>query len=208
MPLKPLKLSKELEHILASNHPWIYRDHLPKHQLANSQWVQLEAGKAQAIGLYDSTSPIAIRLFSRSQVPDRDFVHKRVKQALELRKKIPAGTNAYRLIYGEGDFLPGITVDRYERYAVLKTYCSSVETLVPDVVWALKKELRLKGILRKTNKILETLWGDLPPPEITVSENYMQVLANLYKGQKDRSFSRPAPESCLCREALWWQNSS
>ena len=189
MSLQSLKLSKELEPILASNHPWIYRNHLPKHRFPNAQWLQLEAGKASAIGLYDSTSPIAIRLFSRGkQEPDRNFVHKRVKQALELRQKIPVGTNAYRLIYGEGDFLPGITVDRYERYAVLKAYCSSVEILVPDVVWSLKKELKLKGILRKTNERLKALWGELPPPEVTVSENHMKMLANLHKGQKTGLF--------------------
>ncbi len=189
LSLKHLKLSKEIESILISNHPWIYRNHLPKHDLTNSQWLQLEAGKTSTIGLYDSESPIAIRLFgSNNQVPDRNFVHKRVKQALELRQKIPVSTNAYRLIYGEGDFLPGITVDRYERYAVLKTYCSSVETLVPDVVWSLKEELRLKGILKKTKEEIKALWGELPPPEITVSENYINMLANLYDGQKTGLF--------------------
>ena len=189
MSLKSLKLGKELEPILTSNHPWIYRNHLPKHRFANSEWLQLEAGKTSAIGLYDSISPIAIRLFNHgNQAPDRDFVHKKVKQALELRQKIPASTNAYRLIYGEGDFLPGITVDKYERYAVLKAYCSSVEILVPDVVWSLKKELRLKGILRKTNERLKALWGELPPPEITVSENYIKMLVNLHKGQKTGLF--------------------
>ncbi len=188
MSLKSLKLSKEFKPILASNHPWIYRNHLPKCRFANSEWLKVEAGKTSTIGLYDATSPIAIRLFGCKQVPDRDFVHKRVKQALELRKKIPASTNTYRLIYGEGDFLPGITVDKYERYAVLKTYCSSVKTIVPDVVWSLKKELKLKGILSKTNEGLKVLWGELPPPEITVSENYIKMFANLYKGQKTGLF--------------------
>ncbi len=188
MPLRSLKLNKELEILLTSNHPWIYRNNLPRHRFANSEWLKVEAGKASTIGLYDATSPIAIRLFDCKQVPDRNFVHKRVKQALELRQKIPASTTAYRLVYGEGDFLPGITVDRYERYAVLKTYCSSVEALVPDVVWSLKKELKLKGIISKINEKLKALWGELPPPEVTVSENYIKMLANLHKGQKTGLF--------------------
>lgn len=193
MILKSLKLSRDLEPILKSKHPWIYRNHLPKHAFTNSQWLKLEAGKTSAIGLYDPQSLIAIRLFNCRQVPDRNFIHQQVIQALKLRQTIstnsnPTDTNAYRLVYGEGDFLPSITVDKYERYAVLKTYCSSIETIVPDVVWALKKELKLKGILKKSHEQLEALWGELPPPKITVSENAIKMLANLYQGQKTGLF--------------------
>jgi 23S rRNA (cytosine1962-C5)-methyltransferase len=188
MSLKTLNLGKTLENALKSGHPWIYRNHLPQHNARNGEWVRLEANRASAIGLYDAESQIAVRLFSEDVLPNRAFIHERVKQALELRKLIPDDTDAYRLIYGESDFLPAIVADKYGRYMVIKTYSSSVEVILPDVVWALSKELKLRGIARRTERGLESLWGDLPPPEVNVKENGLTFIANLYEGQKTGLF--------------------
>lgn len=188
MSLKTLNLGKTLENALKSGHPWIYRNHLPQHNARNGEWVRLEANRASAVGLYDSESQIAVRLFSEDALPNRVFIHERVRQALELRKLIADDTDAYRLIYGESDFLPAIVADKYGRYVVIKTYSSSVEVILPDVVWALGKELKLRGIARRTERGLESLWGDLPPPEVTVKENGLTCIANLHEGQKTGLF--------------------
>ena len=187
-PLKTLNLGKGLETALKRKHPWIYRNHLPKHSLEDGDWVRLEAGNTSAIGLYDAASPIAVRLFSRSQVPDRHWIHKKVKRALELRRFIPKDTDAYRLIYGEGDGLPGIVADKYGRYVIIKTYSKSVEIILDEVVRALSKELTVKGIAWRKIEGLEALWGELPPPEVTVEENGLSFIANLYDGQKTGLF--------------------
>jgi 23S rRNA (cytosine1962-C5)-methyltransferase len=188
MSLKTLNLGKSLENALRSGHPWIYRNHLPQHNARNGEWVRLEANRTSRIGLYDAESQIAVRLFSENAIPNRAFIHERVKQALELRKLIPEDTDAYRIIYGESDFLPAIVADKYGRYIVIKTYSLSVETILPDVVWALSKELKLRGIARRTERGLESLWGDLPPPEVSVKENSLTFIANLYEGQKTGLF--------------------
>ena len=185
MSLPTLSLSDALEPALSSNHPWLYRNHLPKHRLQNGDWVRVKAGKAEAVGLYDEESAIAVRLFG----PELPSVGARVDEALALRESLFEGrdTTAYRLIYGEGDYLPGVTVDRYERYAVLQTYASSVEVIVPEVVKALAK-LKLRGVVTRGAGGLEPLWGERPPPELTVRENGLKLLANLYEGQKTGLF--------------------
>ncbi len=189
MALKTLRLSPQLESALSSGHPWIYRNHLPTHSLKTGEWVRLEAGKANALGVYDADSAIAIRLFQTSGMPDRQWVHHKVKQALDLRMLLDINqTDAYRLIYGESDGLPGIIADRYGRFVVIKTYSSSVEYLLEDLVWALAKEIKLKGIVWRREKRLEPLWGELPPPEVTISENGLKFIANLYEGQKTGLF--------------------
>jgi 23S rRNA (cytosine1962-C5)-methyltransferase len=121
-------------------------------------------------------------------VPNRAFIHERVKQALSLRELISDDTDAYRLIYGESDFLPGIVADKYGRFVVIKVYSSSVEVILPEVVWALSKELKVRGIAKRTERGLESLWGDLPPPEVTVKENGLSFIANLHEGQKTGLF--------------------
>ncbi len=192
MPLPVLTLDKTLEPALRSGHPWLYRNHLPRHSLSGGEWVRVQAGGAEACGIYDAEGQIAVRLFGPEPLAPND-VDRRVAQALELRAQTLAqtaggDTTCYRLLYGEGDFLPGITVDRYERFAVLRLYASSLEPLVPDVVKALSRQLKLRGIVRRGEGGLEALWGQLPPPELTVQENGLKLLANLYDGQKTGLF--------------------
>ena len=186
--LKTLTLSPKLESALKSGHPWLYRNHLPNHRLQSGDWVRVEAGRTSRIGLYDAEGAIALRLFDTAAPPDRAWVEARVTAALELRAYVPDGTDAYRLLYGEGDGLPGIVADRYGRYLVIKTYAQSVNDLLPEVVRALHKSLKLKGIVRRSAAGLDPLWGDLPPPEVTVRENGLAFIANLYEGQKTGLF--------------------
>lgn len=190
MALPTLNLGPKLEQALASGHPWVYRNHLPKHNLMQGDWVRLEAGKETAIGLYDSDGQIGVRVFSRDAVPERAWVETRVREAIALRREVfkTQDTNAYRVIYGEGDNLPGLVVDLYERFAVLRTYAGSVERLIEDVVRTLHKELNLRGVVRRTPDGLEPLWGQAPPPEVTVTEHGLRLIANLYEGQKTGLF--------------------
>ena len=188
MSLKTLNLGSKLAPALASGHPWIYRNHLPNHSLKTGDWVRLEAGKESAIGLYDAEGAIGVKLFSKAAVPDKAWLQTRVKEALLLRKLIPKDTTAYRLLYGEGDGLPGIVADLYERFVVVKSYSQSVEGLLPDIAKGLAKELRLKGIVWRQGKTLNALWGELPPPELIIKENGLSFIANLYEGQKTGLF--------------------
>lgn len=191
MTLRTLNLGNGMEAALASGHPWIYRNHLPSHpKVEHGEWVRLEAGSAVAVGLYDRDSKVAVRIFTREGVPGRELLAGRVEDALALRRWALAGsdTNAYRLLFGEGDYLPGITVDRYDRFAVFQTYAGSVDVIVPDVVRALKRTLRLKGMVHRHERGLLALWGELPPPEVTVVENGVKLIADLHQGQKTGLF--------------------
>ena len=188
--LPTLRLAPQLESALRSGHPWIYRNHLGGRSFTDGTWLRVEAGSAVAFGLYDASSAIAVRLYSQQTLPDEAWVAARVDEALSLRQGLAShsDTNAYRLLYGEGDSLPGIIVDRYERYAVLQTYAQSVQSLVPAVVKALSRRHRFRGILTRQDDGLQALYGQLPPPELTVQENGLLMLANLYQGQKTGLF--------------------
>ncbi len=202
-----LDLGPGLESALASGHPWIYRNHLPRHDLGGGEWVRLTAGKASAYGLYDADGAIGVRLFRRDAVPDRGFLAERVREALQLRAPLTAssgrtdGTNAYRLLYGESDFLPAITADRYGRFAVLRPYAASVQRLLPDVAKELAANIPgLKGVVQRDGDGLKALWGELPPPEESVRENGLQFVADLYHGQKTGLFLDQRDNRALVRE--------
>jgi 23S rRNA (cytosine1962-C5)-methyltransferase len=191
-----LVLPENLGEQLALGHPWIYRNHLPQElALPNGSWVHLRSGKAEGYALWDQGSPIALRLFSRRQVPDSGWFRARVADALSLRAPLrAASTSAYRLLYGEGDGIPGLTLDVYDRYAVIVTYADSVDTLVPQVVRAVREQLELDGIVQRRRAPAESservvlLEGREPPRPLLVTEYGVRFLADLYAGQKTGLF--------------------
>lgn len=205
MTLPTLRLPDHLAAALAAGHPWVYRDHVAgRPQLPDGAWVRVEAGRAAAVGLWAAEGAIAVRAFRRAPhggplaAPDRAWAEAAGARALAARATVAtAGTDAYRLLFGEGDGLPGLTVDRYGRYAVARTYAdgyqragSDAHALLGHVVRALASALRLKGVLAapRDGAPLAALHGELPPPEVTVREHGLAFLANLHEGQKTGLF--------------------
>lgn len=210
MALVTLNLGSRLEGALTSGHPWVYRNHLPAAaaELRSGEWVRVEAGRASAFGLYDAAGQVAVRLFSRTGVPDQQWFDERVAQALALRAfAVAPDTTAFRLLSGENDGLPGVVADRYDRHVVLRLYASSAGHLLDAVVSALSRQLgarsgsrlRLRGIALRTDSGLEPLFGELPPPEVTVSENGLSFLVNLHEGQKTGLFLDQRENRALIR---------
>jgi 23S rRNA (cytosine1962-C5)-methyltransferase len=190
-----VELPVALARPLGAGHLWVYRDHVPKSFRAETgTWVRVRSGPVSAVALWDADSALALRIFSREEVPDRDWVRKRVEQALALRQStgVTEQASAYRLIAGEGDHLPGIFVDRYAGFAVLATDGPALATIVPWVVEALASTGELVGIVQKRRREdaerLHASWGRLPPRDLVVEENGIRFRANLYEGQKTGLF--------------------
>lgn len=188
-----LTLAAKLETAVGSGHPWLYRDHLPKHALADGQQVRVTAGKAHAYGVYSANGAIGVRLYG-SEPPHKRLVEARVAQALDLRADLLHGdTDAYRLVNGEGDGLPGLVVDRYGRYAVVKRYASGLDEVAAVAAAVAGSRLRLRGVVERVesgagDRDLRPLWGEAPPPRLTVEENGLRLEVDLLHGQKSGAF--------------------
>jgi 23S rRNA (cytosine1962-C5)-methyltransferase len=191
-------VSPELKTSLLQGHPWIYRNQItaPPPKLADGTWVQVRCANFSAIGLWDSTSQIAVRIFSRSKIPDAAWLKRQINQAWENRallREPELKTNAYRWLFGEADGLPGITVDLYGQYAVIQTYAGSLNTLKQPVSDILSQIAPLKGILERGEREegkakSRLLWGSLPPRNLVIEENGLRFRANLFEGQKTGLF--------------------
>ena len=185
-----LDLPASLKSSLDRGHPWVYRNQVPRDPgLPSGAWVQVRCDGFAAYGLWDAVSPIAVRLFSRRQVPDAGWVAARVSEAWQARASVRATpTTAYRWIYGEGDGLPGLVVDLYADHAVVRSYVQSVEGLVPWLAEALHAHTRLRGILWRraggADETAETFWGQPPPHDLVVEEHGLLFGADLLAGQK------------------------
>ncbi len=195
-PEPTLELPRALADALLLGHPWIYRDHVPPgFEPRAGSWVRVRAGAFSAVGLWDAHSPVAIRIFSRTSAPDAAWLSARLQEAQALRAPLTAqDTNAYRLLYGEADGVPGITVDVYARYAVIVTYAESLDRLLPLVVDAVRQVVPVDGVLAKRRRGAEQverfrlLWGHEPPRPLWVVEQGMRLAADLESGQKTGLF--------------------
>lgn len=200
MTVTDLQIDPAIRGKLAQGHPWIYRNHVREGQeLRSGQWVRVRSGSLVAYGLWDAQSAIAVRIFSSKSVPDRAWFAERVWEAWELRTTLRQSgtTTAYRWIYGEGDGIPGLVVDRYGDYAVIQSYAESLKVVIPMIVPALRAcDHELRGILLREREESEgegtlrtrLLWGEAPPDELVVQEHGLYVQADLYHGQKTGLF--------------------
>eukprot|EP00741_Cyanophora_paradoxa_P010923 tig00020553_g10560.t1 len=144
VPVVPV--SSSIKQSLSQGHPWVYRDALDApesdlRKLRSATWVQVKSGGVAKYGLWDASGPIAVRLYSEKGVPDAAFFRARLEEALELRDCVRGAgdTDAYRILYGEADGVPGVVVDLYGRTAVVATYADSVsEAVGPHVVRAVR----------------------------------------------------------------------
>jgi 23S rRNA (cytosine1962-C5)-methyltransferase len=109
----------------ASGHPWIFAsDVVDRGDAAPGDAVRVLDPKSKFLGVahYSSTSQITLRLLSiRPEIIDRTFFRERLASALGHRERVVHNSDAYRLVFSEGDLLPGLIVDRYGPYLTLQT---------------------------------------------------------------------------------------
>jgi 23S rRNA (cytosine1962-C5)-methyltransferase len=212
--LPDIQLPAHLKERLAQGHPWVYRTHVPPEvRLPAGSWVRVRCGTWAGYGLWDASGPIALRIFSQRQVPDARWLRERVRAAWELRLPLrEAGITAYRWLFGEGDGLPGLTVDLYGAFAVVQTSMDGAAVLLDWLVDALCTLAPVRGILLKGHgpeigdreeaalrppldarpstpaRHVSVIWGEAPPRDLVVVEHGLTFYADLYVGQKTGLF--------------------
>ena len=185
---------------LRSGHLWVYRSDVNTVQAEPGAVVKLidDRGRFQGRAFYSDKSQISIRLLTREDLPiDRAFFRNRVEQATAHRKLVVENSEAYRLVYSEGDLLPSLIVDRYGDYLVLQTLSQATERLKPLFVELLAEMFSPRGILERNDprvRLLEgldqrvgVLHGEVPG-EILARQNGVAFAHDLAKGQKTGSF--------------------
>ena len=137
-PIISLKRGKEES--LDRFHPWVFSgaiNHLPE-GIEEGDLVTVTAHDGRIIGSgHFQIGSIAVRMLDFGDtVIDKDFYYTRLTQALALRRCLGLDrpdNNAYRLVHGEGDFLPGLVVDIYGSTAVVQAHSPGMlDKLLPN----------------------------------------------------------------------------
>jgi 23S rRNA (cytosine1962-C5)-methyltransferase len=115
--LLQVKISRRGVDRLRGGHVWVYRSDVISAEGVEAGavvGVRDERGKFLGTALYSSASQIAIRMIAAGTVADfPGLLRERVRQAVAYRERVVENTDAYRVVFSEGDFLPGLIVDRY-----------------------------------------------------------------------------------------------
>ncbi len=190
-PILVLKAGRERS--LLNRHPWVFSGAVKDLPTAeNGDIVQVQDSKKNILGygFFDTKSQITVRLFefnAQNIRIDEAYWHKKIKSAYELRKKyvLNLATNAYRLLHAEGDFLPGIIVDVYNKVAVVQVLIKGIERVFSAILGGLQ-QLGLEYIYLKTKE--NTKVSEDTPPQTVLPA---QVPTQLPKGWLTDVFEKP-----------------
>jgi 23S rRNA (cytosine1962-C5)-methyltransferase len=153
---------------LQGRHPWVYRSDVAEpNGVPPGSLVRVfdQRGKFLGTALYSSSSQIAIRMISHGSVADLPaLVAERIRAAIAYRKKLVSNSDAYRIVFSEGDLLPGLIVDRYNDVLCLQalTQAMDAEPVRAAALQTLKEELQPAGIVERVDARIREL-EQLPP---------------------------------------------
>jgi 23S rRNA (cytosine1962-C5)-methyltransferase len=176
---------------IESGHLWVFSsDVIDKAEPGDVVRVADPRGKPVGVAHYSSTSQITLRLLSRSAEPiDRTFFLKRLSAAIAHRENL----DACRLVYSEGDLLPGLIVDRYGKYLVLQLLDQGMERSRDLIVHCLNELVAPAGILARNDASVRKLEA-LPlevavlsgevPERVAIEMNGLKLEADLMRGHK------------------------
>ena len=199
---------------VGTGHPWIYAQEIisKSTEPENGAFVDAlsENGRYLGTGLYSRESKIGLRLISRNANDrfDAEFWKRRIRYAWDYRRTVMGGdVSCCRVIFGEADGFPGLTVDRFSNILVTQTLSVGMERL-KDVIFPLLAEVlresgeRIDGIYERNDVAIRALegleqgkgWYELPGeehPQSTVTEiceNGIYYAVDFENGQKTGFF--------------------
>ncbi|HUE31293.1 MAG TPA: class I SAM-dependent rRNA methyltransferase [Verrucomicrobiae bacterium] len=202
--MRRLTLKPGREGPVRGGHPWIFSGAiaagLEGAEPGEPVHVHAAGGRFLAGGYVNPRTPIAVRVLTlEGEAIDAALVRRRLDEALALRQAtLPAGLDAYRVLNGEGDRLPGVVVDRYGEFLVCQFLTAGAARLAPAVVEGLGERLAPRGIFERSEGAVRTeeglpgvrgvLAGEEPPARLRITEDGACYLVDVLHGQKTGFF--------------------
>ncbi len=197
-------LKPEKEKPLEGRHPWVFSGAIDQiddsFQAGDLVKVFSSQDRFLGIGYLNPRSQIAVRMLTFEDVRiDEGFFEKRLQSAAALRSAfVPSDTNAYRAVNAEGDFLPGLIVDRYADYLAVQFLTSAMDQWKEMIAKLLMKIFPVRGVFEKDDteardwegltQRVGRLAGDDPPDYVEIVENGHPFVVDIHGGQKTGFF--------------------
>ena len=200
MPEPSVVVTRRGAERITGGHLWTYRSDVRTAQAAAGEVVRVHDEQGRLVGraFWSDRSQIALRFLTRRDEPvDRAFFAERIRAAGNYRRMVVDDTDCCRLVYGEGDLLPSLVVDRYGDYLVMQTLSQGTERRKAEIVELLGEQFSPRGILERNDaksRLLEglpqtvsVLSGEVPE-EVETHMNGIAFRTDLRHGQKTGEF--------------------
>ena len=219
-----ITLKKGEGRLLKSGGAWIFDNEIAdiKGSFLNGDVVSVRDfdGYPMGKGVINMNSKIRVRMLTRDKDTeiDREFLAKRLRAAWDYRRKT-VDTGSCRIVFGDADFLPGITIDKYEDILVIESLSLGMDRmkdLILDILTGILAEdgIKVRGIYERSDakerlkEGMDRKKGFLSQPfdtQVPITENGVHYLVDVAEGQKtgfflDQKYNRAAIRS-VCRGA-------
>ena len=182
-------------------HLWIYRsDVLDTAGAKGGEVVAVKDQRGNFVGqaFFSDSSEIMLRLLSQTNEPiDREWWRRRLREAASRRRSLNPETNAYRLVFSEGDLLPSLIIDRYDDVFVMQNLSQGTEAIKALIVGLLVEEFAPRAVIERNDVKVRsfeglelttgTLFGE-SPEELEIPQHGLRFLVAPLAGQKTGSF--------------------
>jgi 23S rRNA (cytosine1962-C5)-methyltransferase len=199
--MREVRVNRKAARRVASGHPWIFKsDVLDTGGAEAGAAVKVTDPNGRELGTahFSAASQIALRLLSRRvEELDREFFTTRLAEAEAHRRKVVCGTDAYRVVHGEGDLLPGLVVDRYADWLAIQTLDQGMDAARESIVGSLVELFSPRGIVARNDASVRSkealplessvIYGEVPEI-VEFHMNGLRLQADLLHGQKTGAF--------------------
>jgi len=203
MPNRHVSLKPGKEKPIRNRHHWIFSGaiaYMPENVNGECLQVLSSTGEKLGWGYFNHKTKISGRMLSFDETPAEESLYTSLEAALAMRRCLfdHTITNAYRLVNGEGDLLPGLVVDRYNDVLVIQISTLGMKKLRHLIVEYLTRQLSPRSIYeksllpsRKEEGLMDeqgTLYGEIPSGNVEILENGHLFYVSILHGQKTGFF--------------------
>ncbi|MDX6558969.1 MAG: rRNA (cytosine1962-C5)-methyltransferase [Blastocatellia bacterium] len=199
--MSQVKISTRGAKRIRQGHLWVYRSDVRDAGEAEGGAVVRvvdDAGNFVGQSFYSDQSEIALRfLTTNEEAIDREWWRRRLQRCIEARAAIARETNAYRLVFSEGDLLPSLIVDVYDKVLVLQTLSQGTEKLKSMWTELLTEEFNPRAVIERNDARVRQfeglelssglLYGEAAD-EIEINQHGVRLMVSPLSGQKTGAF--------------------
>ncbi len=195
-------VKKEKEDKIRNFYPNVYGDEI-KNLIGvakNGDIVEVCGEDLSFLGLgyvTENTNAFVRVLTTKQENIDKNFFLDKIKKAYEKRQVLNDETNCMRIFYSEADGIPGLIVDKFQKYLSVQFRNTGLDSFRQDIINALKKVTKAKGIYERSdveNRVHEgeefktgIIYGEIPK-EIIMEDNGLKYTVDIEDGQKTGFF--------------------
>lgn len=195
--MKKITLRPGKERSLQKRHPWVFESSIARGGADAGETVRVESADGQFLcwAAYSPQSQIRLRAWSFDEAEriDAALMRRRIEQAVAMRARLNIASDAWRLVHGEADGLPGLVVDRYGDTLVAQFGSAGVERWKQQIADALLQVTGLERLYERSDAQARE-WEGLPvqtgwlrgtgDTALTLREHEWQLTLDVAEGHK------------------------